>query len=809
MQDEKYMAKESTGEENEFEPNEDGKSWHSEESASEVVRFLANINEPYIDEDEVEEPIIRKSEVNSQNLKQKKKRRAAYVRGFSGTQSLRKIHKKMLVFCYMLVLSFAIPTTCNRCPQVCVCDNLRNFVTCTNKNLSEIPTTIPQYTQKLNLQGNNLKTIPSRAFISIPYLTHLSLYNCSIATIEEGAFRSLGRLLHLNLGSNKISFIYQESFDGLSSLQQLNLEKNQLEEIKPGAFSQLGVLNFLNIGNNFMVYLPDMLFQGLMQLKYLCLSNNMINIISYEAFAGLPNLKRLSLDHNELQYLPTEAFSRMSGLIKLELGWNPMTFIPEEAIQMASLKQLYINNMALQEVSFKAFEKSKQISLIDLSSNQISTVQPMDGVRHLKYLNLTGNSIACDCQIRPFKEWAESIRLKVDLFCFGPHHFNGDHLDSLRARDLKCGMFPEQVYNILPATEKTPEKNPCPLSCTCKTDVKHAICENKFLKQIPQGFPKDTSLIDLRRNTFNIIPKGSFLDMKNVVSLHLQHCDIKDLQPGAFLGMESLIYLYLSNNQISTLNPDVFQGAPNIAYLFLDNNKFDKVPKEIFGLLPNLLSLHMQNNSITSLSEMANAEKLRWLYLTRNNINVIAATAFRSMKLLETLHLDENKLKEVPSHALKGLSMLVELRLSKNPIRNIGNGAFLPLSQSLQHLYLNDMGLSKISSGTFIGLGFRIKSLFMENNKLEVIPDMKNFTGLEVINLSNNPFRCDCHLFNIHRWINGLNIKVGATCETPKHMKGQRVRNASFSTCEGQKSDGKKKSKNKSSGVFSKRKNKP
>ncbi|XP_072276337.1 chondroadherin-like protein [Pyxicephalus adspersus] len=694
---------------------------------------------------------------------------------------------------YLLVFTFAIPVACDRCPQVCVCDNLRNFVTCAKKNLSEVPSFMPQYTEKLNLQGNYLKVIESRAFISTPYLTHLNLYKCSIETIQEGAFRSLGRLLYLNLGYNSIRYIYQESFDGLSSLLHLNLEKNHIEEIRPGAFNQLGFLNNLNIGNNFLVYLPDMLFQGLIQLNVLCLSNNMINIISYESFAALPNLKKLSLDHNELQFFPTDALSRLSGLIKLELGWNPMTVIPEEAIQMTSLKQLYMNNMALQEISFKAFEKSRQISFIDISNNQISTIQPLAGVKQLKYLNLTGNRIPCDCQIRQFKEWVDSSKVKVDLFCFGPDHFHRDHLDSLRAIDLKCGQFPVETYNILTATEKTPEKKKCPLNCNCKSDVKHVTCDNKLLRQIPQGFPIDTILIDLRRNKFDVIPKGSFLDMKNVVSLHLQHCDIRELQPGAFLGMKNLVYLYLSNNQISDLNSDVFQGASKLEYLFLDHNNFVKVPKEMFVFLPNILSLHMEHNSVTSLSDMTGAEKLRWLYLTGNNINSVRPSAFRNMKSLEKLYLDDNRLNEVPSHALKGLPMLSELRLSKNPIKNIGNGAFLPISRSLQHLYLNDMGLLKVSNRAFIGLGPHIKSLFIENNKLEVLPDMKSFSGLEVINLSNNPFRCDCHLKHLHRWINGLNIKVGATCAVPNHMKGQKVRNALFSTCEEQTSDEKNK----------------
>ncbi|XP_068098788.1 chondroadherin-like protein [Hyperolius riggenbachi] len=719
-------------------------------------------------------------------------------------------HSTMLYFCCLLVLSFAVPVACDPCPQVCICDNVKTFVTCSNRNLSEIPESIPQYTQKLHLQGNHLKVIPARAFMSTPYLTHLNLYNCSIEAIEEGAFRTLGRLLYLNLGSNHISYIYQESFDGLPSLENLILERNRLEEIKPGAFAQLGFLKFLNLANNSLVYLPDMLFQGLMQLKLLSLSNNMINVVSNEAFAGLPNLKKLSLDHNELQYLPTEAFSRLSGLIRLEMGWNPMTFISEEAIRMVSLKQLLMNNMALQEVSFKAFEKCKQLSFIDMSNNQIRSLLPLTGVEQLRHLNLTGNIIPCDCYLQPFKQWADSLRIKVNLFCFGPTHFHGDHLDSLRAIDLKCGTFPEEVFNILPATEKPTEENLCPRKCDCKPDFKHVICENKSLRQIPKGFPVDTSLIDLRKNEFTFIPKGSFLDMKNVVSLHLQDCHITGLESGAFLGMKNIVYLYLSNNDISDLKSDVFEGAPNIGYLFLDHNKFSKIPKEMFRSLPNLLSLHMENNFIMSLSDnnMGDAGKLHWLYLTGNNINHIAPTAFRNSKSLEKLYLDENKLKQVPTQALKGMQMLTELRLSKNPIKNIGNGAFLPLSRTLQHLYLNDMGLQKVSDGAFMGLGPDIKSLFMENNKLEVIPSM-NFIGLEVINLSNNPFRCDCNLLHLHRWITSLNIKVGATCATPRNLKGVKVRNASFPVCQEQKSVKKSISKSRSSTSSKKRRSKP
>ncbi|KAG8556343.1 hypothetical protein GDO81_018038 [Engystomops pustulosus] len=717
---------------------------------------------------------------------------------------------KMKFLHYFLVLSFASTILSDPCPQVCICDNIKTFVTCANKNLTEIPPAIPQYTQKLTLQKNELKIIPSGVFLATPYLTHLSLQNCSIETIEEGAFRNLARLRYLNLGSNRISFIQQESFDGLSSLEQLILEKNRIEEIKLGAFSQLGSLNLLNLEDNFLVYLPDMVFQGLMQLKLMRLSKNMISIVSIEAFAGLPNLKRLSLDHNEVQYLPNEALSRLSGLTRLELGWNPMTFILEEAIQMASLKQILLNNNALQDVSFKAFEKSKQLSFIDMSNNQIRSIQPLSGMDQLKRLNLTGNTIICDCFLKPFKQWADFFRIKVDLHCFGPSHFLGDHLDSLRAIDLKCGNFPDDVYKIPVATEKPDTENACPQSCDCKTDVKHAICENKSLQKIPKGFHVDTTLIDLRRNFFHSIPKGAFLDMKNVASLHLQNCEISDIEPEALMGMKNLVYLYLSHNKISSLKPEVFQGAPKIGYVFLDHNRFTNIPKETLRLLPNLFSLHMQHNSIDSLSNnnMAGAQKLHWLYLTGNKINYIAPTAFRDMKDLEKLHLDDNLLSEVPTQALKGINKLIELRLSKNPIKNIGNGAFVPVSQSMQHLYLNDMRLQQISSGAFLGLGKKVKSLFLENNNLQNLPNMKNFNGLEVINLANNPFNCNCQLLHLHKWINSLNLKVGAKCVTPKSLRGHDVRNAKFISCPGWESN-KNRNKRKIPAISSSKKKRP
>ncbi|XP_067875528.1 chondroadherin-like protein [Heterodontus francisci] len=688
----------------------------------------------------------------------------------------------------------ALVASATACPPYCICDNIQRVVTCIRKQLTEVPITIPEGTKKLDIKRNNINIIPNGAFLPIPYLTHLNLQKCKINHLAEGAFRGLGQLIYLNLGFNNIEFIYQETFDGLMSLQQLLIDNNRIEEIRPGAFSQLGFLNFLNLEGNLLVYLPPLVFQGLQQIKHLRLSKNTLNYFADEAFAGLWTLKRLSLEDNELQYLPTEPLSRLINVVRLDLGRNPMTYLGEESVRMRSLKHLTLDNMALQEVSHAAFVHSPKLAIIDLCYNQLQIMQPLDGVEALRMINVTGNQIQCNCLLRPFREWmANYTKLKAEVFCSVPSVFRGERLDSLRPIDLKCVSRPsdyeeEEELKVENKPEKDNQENlPCPEHCDCKHDLQHSSCEGKGLRKIPKGFPLDAHLLDMRYNDFYLVPRGSFSDLKNLVSLHMQNCRIHDIHAGAFRGLKKLIYLYLSGNEISSLQPAVFEGLPDLTYLYLDYNKLTFIPKGTFRLLPNLFALHLEYNPIPRLTDenMEGAEKLRWLYLTGNNITYISPTALQPIGELQKLFLDENKLTAVPTIALMGMPILDELKLSNNPIKQIGNAAFLPVAQSLQQLWLNDMGLEKIFDGAFDGLDAGLQSLYLENNKLSYIPSLKKFTNLHAIDLSNNPWNCDCPLLHLRRWIESTNLKVTAICDLPINVTGLNVKDAPFKNCKG------------------------
>ncbi|KAM6436427.1 LOW QUALITY PROTEIN: chondroadherin-like protein [Liasis olivaceus] len=614
------------------------------------------------------------------------------------------------------------------CPQICTCDSIEYRVICSNKNLTKVPFNIPQIIKKLALQDNEIAVIPLGTFLSIPYLTHLKFQRCKIKSIEEGALRGLGQLVYLNLASNYIAFIYQESLDGLFPLSTY-LAHNHIEEIKPEVFGQLGFLSLLNLAKNSLVYLPDMVFQGLQMIKWINLSHNSLNVFANEAFGGLPTLRKLTLHHNELQFFPTEALSRLSGINQLDLGLNPITYTGEEAFGMAYLKQLYLDNMALQD---------PLLHTLDLHNNQLLVLQPPREMVHLKKINLT---TLCTCHKRPLKKWADKPKINIYIVCAGPLAFRGEHLESLQATGMKCKH--QTLEEDLPPTMVSRKLEEgaikCPKECTCSLDYQHGKCDNKNLLSIPKGFSSNTQLLDY--NEFHSIPDGSFLGLKNLTSFHLQNYKIKGLQPGAFQDLKTLIYLYLSNNDICSIDADVFRDITQLAYL-LDHKKFTQMPKDAFSYLPNLFAFHLQHNSVSQLSDNALAGMKKLHVLTGNHIIHLSPRAVRQAKMLEKLHLDENSLQEILTKALRGLPILNELKLSKNPIKYIGR--YLPIARSLQHLYLDNIGLEQISSGAFTGLGPNIKSLNLEENRIHNLPNLHGFTALEVINLNDVPFSCDC-----------------------------------------------------------------
>ncbi|XP_023204999.1 chondroadherin-like protein [Xiphophorus maculatus] len=319
------------------------------------------------------------------------------------------------------------------------------------------------------------------------------------------------------------------------------------------------------------------------------------------------------------------------------------------------------------------------------------------------------------------------------------------------------------------------------------TEAHHASYESRGLNKVPRGFPPRTQLLNLRGNHFHFIPARSFPGTGRVVSLYLDFCKIHEIEAGAFRGMRNLVYLYLSDNDLTSLEPEALAGLPKLVYLHLEGNRLAQFPGAALSLVPNLSVLHLERNAISRLEPAgllcSAAPSLMKLYLRSNAISEIAKGALDSANI-ETLHLDSNRLTRVPSDALTDTPNLTELNLSQNPVQWLGPETFQEMSHSLQRLYMNQMGMEEMPKEALLGLGPRLKVLTVRGNQLKALPDLSPLSGLEMIDLRDNPLVCDCDLLPLRRWMERVKLDVLATCRHPLELKGQKVMDTKgFATC--------------------------
>ncbi|XP_078062851.1 amphoterin-induced protein 1 [Mustelus asterias] len=204
-------------------------------------------------------------------------------------------------------------TLCNHCPMSvsalnchsdCICAS--NIVSCSKKELVNIPNSLPEYTAVLDLSYNSLTRLRA-----------------------EWTKVRLVRLHTLLLSHNGLFFTSEEAFTEVPHLKYLDLSSNKLKALE------------------------ELHFQGLEELEVLLLYNNQISQIDRTAFEGLDRLKKLYLSQNLITRFPQELVkesTRLSGLELLDVSSNKIKSLPVQELNNlpAYLKNgLYIHNNPL------------------------------------------------------------------------------------------------------------------------------------------------------------------------------------------------------------------------------------------------------------------------------------------------------------------------------------------------------------------------------------------------------------------------------------------------------------------------------
>lgn len=211
--------------------------------------------------------------------------------------------------------------------------------------------------------------------------------------------------------------------------------------------------------------------------------------------------------------------------------------------------------------------------------------------------------------------------------------------------------------------------------------------------------------------------------------------EVKDLPVNIFdqdIVYDKLHTIDMSNNHIQTIKGKTFHNVANVTKLILNDNDLYIVFKDLrprmFSNFINLEELHLRN----AFTEKVKARD----YLT----NLAQIFKNSSLNHLKILNMESNEISNIQPDEFCSLPALQELYLGNNHLKDI------PLNFScIKHLRILDTGNNLIPH--------------LSDASLQNLEHVKNNSHL-MVNLTANPFRCDCSMVKTYKWIMTTNITL-------------------------------------------------
>ena len=646
------------------------------------------------------------------------------------------------------------------CSDVCQCTDVDSLVVCSHSWLPRVPPDLPVMTKSLDMDGNQLGALRNSSFLGMTHLEVISVQNNGIQFLETGVFLRLPKLREVRLGGNHLTRLPRNVFRRNRNLLVLDLHGNAFVTLPDAAMFRLHNLLVLNMSSNHVmssVLGPG--FRYTTQLTSLDLSNN--NLVSVEShmfdvtrFWNKQHTLHVNLSSCNIRYIHPTALEKLDLVESFSLAGN--TNIPPENLlsalnnfNVSSLRSLDLSNMNLSDI-VKMFSRVNYRRLVDLnlSYNHITTI--VKGtffyLINLDSLNLNHNRI-------------DGIS---DM----------DELAQLRHLNL--------AYNYIGEIDETTFEG---LQELHSLDLSHNALRD--ITEMPFQTMWYLESLDLSWNQISSMTIRTGLE--SLRTLHVRSNQITNL--GFMERLVGVRTFDASNNIITKLAAGTFTRGHNFALLNLSANAiYDVSPQAFRGSTQDILDF--SHNRLVGLDNFG-WRKTQVLYLNGNSILNISVNAFKRMTQLETLWLNDNKLSAFHTECFRDLRALKCLDLGMNPIggylqsqqvavilnRYLGQLEVLSLSYvglgdiptymfanmtTLHTLDLSGNSLHHLEASSFSAMKVRLRILQVAHNRFSA-PNPRMFTSLGALtslDLSHNPFVCDCKLLPFRQWMHTTNVSV-------------------------------------------------
>lgn len=620
-------------------------------------------------------------------------------------------------------------------------------VDCTDRSLKEIPSAIPRETTNLTLTINHIPKLNSTSFQGLDNLTEIDMRcNCvpikigpkdhmctKSVTIEENAFATLGNLRALYLDGNQLYSIPK----GLpSNLILLSLEVNNIFYISKANLTEIQNIQVLYLGQNCYYRNPcntsydieNGAFLPLNNLTLLSLKSNNLSFIPHQ----LPtSLKELYLYNNNIQEVTDEDFKNLTNLEILDISGNcprcynaPFPCTP------------CLNNAQL-KISKTAFKMLTKLKTLRLHSNSLTRVLPewFASTKALRVLDLSSNFLAREIGVTTFPVNLGKLE-ELDLsFNFELQRYpqtlrlscNFSSLISLRILRIKGYVFQQLKWDSI-----------APLKALPKLEV-----------------------VDLGTNFIKMANLSILMELKSFKIISLSDNKISSPSDGqdalGFTGGDPLLWSPM-------LVADQFQNKDvrEIHYFKYDEYaRSCKYKDKELGIITSFVkkecskfgkTLDVSRNNIFFLhSRFLNLKELKCLNLSGNAMSQsLNGSEFINLTSLQYLDFSWNRLDLLYSSAFKELTNLAILDISNNNhyFESEGLTHMLNFTKNLKCLKTLLMNYNKISTSTNLEMESEsLERLEFRGNRLDMlwrdgdtryVNYFKKLLNLRVLDISQN-----------------------------------------------------------------------
>ena len=655
-----------------------------------------------------------------------------------------------------------------RCPFACLC-NATYHVACVSDFYDKVPP-LPILTRSALILG--IRDVQMDAFSSCPDINIIHLSK-TVKSLSESAFTGLSKLSVLLLKFTEIDELPNDIFREARNLSELVLNGNKLRVIPNEPLCQTPLLKSIRLDSNKITRLGfGRCFLLLRELSSLTMNQNNIHRIGENDLQNLSNspLKVMRLSQCKISYISAGAFKYINQIEILDISMNNLHSVQHDIlVNLQNLLELDVSLNKLYDLYF-----------LDVRIKTLIDVKLSLSCDHFPCLNLSILS-----PVRKFP--LENLKLKkLSRFCH--RNVTSDALKgfpNLRVIDLTdVSLNQWSLDNVLIGlVDSKRSLQNLKMNLNVKSLHEKSFSESKLENLTSLYF---SGLIpEVRNNTFHVF--------SNLIELSFHRCRLQFIAAGAFLGVRSLHYLNLPGNFLTIL--PIF-NLPQLKRLDLTNNKLSDLRWSPFHKLHNLEVLFLSGNGLTEkdihATTFSGLLKLKTLDLGRNQLKRLfrKKSPLRGLKSLKTLKLLENGITGFRNGSFHDLTNLTSLDIGRNNLwyteremrfvfQRLFNLEELALEScglaiipthlftnltSLKRLYLGRNSISSLEPGAFESLQ-KLEMLNLDINRISSL-NRSSFEGLHSlrsVDLSSNPFDCTCSLLWFKNWIATTNVNLHFT----------------------------------------------